>query len=100
MITKTVNDKAVGIAYAIASRISNEAAAGLGDAGDKFGGIGRNGAVKTAEAVDGRLLPVGGVYAFRPRVLHNLLADDFIHDHSEVKGKEVAYAVLSAIGAV
>ena len=99
MITKTANDKAVGIAYAIASRISNEAAAGIGDVGDKFGGIGRNGAVKTAEAVDGRLLPVGGAYAFRPRVLHNLLADDFIHDHSEVKGKEVAYAVLSAIGA-
>jgi hypothetical protein len=100
MITKTANDRAVGIAYAIASRISNEAAAGIGDAGDKFGGIGRNGAVKTAEAVDGRLLPVGGAYAFRPRVLHNLLADDFIHDHSDVKGKEVAYAVLSAIGAV
>jgi hypothetical protein len=100
VITKTANDKAVGIAYAIASRISNEAAAGIGDAGDKFGGIGRNGAVKTAEAVDGRLLPVGGAYAFRPRVLHNLLADDFIHDHSDVKGKEVAYAVLSAVGAV
>jgi hypothetical protein len=100
VITKTANDKAVGIAYAIASRIANDAASGVGDAADKFGGIGRNGAVKTAEAVDGRLLPVGGAYAFRPRVLHNLLADDFIHDHSEVKGKEVAYAVLSAIGAV
>ena len=55
-------------------------------------------ALKTTEAVDGELLPVGGAYAFRPRVLHNLLADKFIADHSAVKGKEVAYAVLSAIG--
>ena len=53
----------------------------------------------TPEAVDGRLLAVGGSYAFRPRALHNLLADDFIRDHSAVKGPEVAYAVLSAIGA-
>jgi hypothetical protein len=98
VITKTANDKPVGVAYAIASRIANEAAAGLGDAGDRFGGIGRNGAVKTAEAVEGRLLAVGGAYTFRPRAVHNLLADDFIKNHSDVKGVEVAYAVLSAIG--
>ncbi len=99
VITKTANDKAVGIAYAIASRVANDAASGVGDAGDKYGGIGRNGAVKTPEAVDGRLLAVGGSYAFRPRAVHNLLADDFIRDHSAVKGTEVAYAVLSAIAA-
>jgi predicted alpha/beta hydrolase family esterase len=98
VITKTANDRAVGFAYAVASRISNDASAGVGDAGDRFGGIGRNGAVKTTEAVDGELLPVGGAYAFRPRALHNLLADKFIADHSAVKGKEVAYAVLSAMG--
>ena len=97
VITKTANDKAVGFAYAVASRISNDPAAGVGDARDKFGGIGRNGAVKTTEAVDGELLAVGGPYAFKPRTLHNLLADKFIADHSAVKGKEVAYAVLSAI---
>ena len=59
VITKTANDKAVGFAYAVASRISNDAAAGVGDAGDKFGGIGRNGAVKTTEAIDGELQAVG-----------------------------------------
>jgi hypothetical protein len=53
--------------------------------------------VKTTEAVDGELLAVGGVYAFKPRTLHNLLADKFIADHSAVKGIRVAYAVLSAI---
>jgi pimeloyl-ACP methyl ester carboxylesterase len=98
LITKTGNDKAVGIAYAIASRIANEAAAGLGDAADKFGGIGRNGAQKTPEAVERELLPAGGSYTFQPRALHNLLADAFIRDHSDVKGREVGYAVLSAIG--
>jgi hypothetical protein len=97
VITKTANDRAVGFAYAVASRISNDAAAGVGDARDKFGGIGRNGAVKTAEAKDGQLLAVGGGYAFQPRVLHNLLADEFIKDHSDVKGPQVAYAVLSAV---
>jgi pimeloyl-ACP methyl ester carboxylesterase len=97
IITKTANDKAVGLAYAVASRVSNDAAAGVGDAGDKFGGIGRNGAVKTAEAKDGQLLAVGGGYAFQPRALHNLLADEFVKDHSDVKGPQVAYAVLSAV---
>ncbi len=97
VITKTANDKAVGFAYAVASRISNDAAAGVGDAGDKFGGIGRNGAVKTTEAIYGELLAVGDKYTFKPRALHNLLADKFIADHSAVKGVQVAYAVLSAI---
>jgi len=44
LITHTANDKAVGIAYALASRISGQTGAALGDATDVFGGIGRNGA--------------------------------------------------------
>ena len=53
------------------------------------GGVGADG---------GELLPAGGAYAFRPRALHNVLADKFIADHCAVKGREVAYAVLSGIG--
>ena len=44
--TYTANDKAVGIAYALASRISGDNRAAFGDASDPFGGLGRNGAVQ------------------------------------------------------
>ena len=44
----------------------------------------------------GTLLPVGGAYPWQPHRPHNLLADAFVADHSDVKGREVAYALLSA----
>jgi pimeloyl-ACP methyl ester carboxylesterase len=98
LITHTANDKAVGIAYALASRVAGQVAAGLGDAGDKFGGIGRNGAQRTPEAVQARLLDVGGTYQLTAGKAHNLLADTFIASHSAVTGPQVAYALLSAVG--
>jgi hypothetical protein len=97
LITHTGNDKAVGIAYAIASRIAGQNASSVGDANDTFGGIGRNGAQKTPEAVFETLLDVGGDYPLQAGKLHNLLADRFIKDHSDVTGKEVAYALRSAV---
>ncbi len=56
LITHTKNDKAVGIAYPLASRINGVKTAALGDENDPYGGIGRNGAQKTPEAVVGELL--------------------------------------------
>ena len=50
IITHTKNDKAVGIAYPLASRIAGQNAAALGDQNDPYGGMGRNGAQKTSEA--------------------------------------------------
>jgi hypothetical protein len=97
VITHTGNDKAVGIAYAIASRIAGQNAAGVGDANDTYGGIGRNGAQKTSEALFGQLLDVRGPYKWKAGALHNLQADTFIKNHSDVKGKPVAYAILSAV---
>jgi hypothetical protein len=97
LITHTGNDLAVGIAYAIASRIAGQVAAAVGDANDIYGGIGRNGAQKTPEALPGDLLDVGGTYRWQPQRPHNLLADRFIADHSDVTGRQVAYAVLSAL---
>lgn len=96
LVTHTANDVAVGIAYAVASRLANQVAAGIGGPDDRYGGIGRNGAQRTAEAVPGTLVAVGGAYAWQPRRPHNLLADAFVANHSDVKGREVAYAVLSA----
>lgn len=97
LITHTGNDKAVGIAYAIASRIAGQAGARVGAADDTFGGIGRNGAQRTSETVTARLLDVGKSYTWRAGKLHNLNADEFISDHSDVTGREVAYALLSAM---
>jgi pimeloyl-ACP methyl ester carboxylesterase len=97
VITHTANDRAVGIAYAIASRIAGQNASAVGDANDTYGGIGRNGAQKTSEANFGQLLAVGGTYTWNAHVLHNLQADAFIKDHSDIKGEQVAYAIMSAI---
>ena len=98
VVTHTRNDRAVGVAYAIASRVAGQVAQGVGDAGDKYGGLGRNGALKTPEATSGRLLAAGAAaYDLQPGRVHNLLADEFISNHGDVAGTEVAYAVLSAI---
>ena len=96
LITHTANDLAVGIAYAIASRLANQIDTGIGGPDDRYGGLGRNGALRTDEALPGALLPVGGTYPWQPNRPHNLLADAFIADHSDIKGREVAYALLSA----
>ncbi|KWW97824.1 hypothetical protein TH66_20525 [Carbonactinospora thermoautotrophica] len=97
LITHTANDKAVGIAYALASRIAGQVAAAVGDAGDKYGALGRNGAQKTPEARFGRLQEVGAAYSWQPGRLHNLLADAYIRSHSDYKGRQVAYALLHAV---
>jgi hypothetical protein len=45
-ITHTRNDRAVGIAYPLASRLAGQTAAAFGDENDKYGGLGRNGVQK------------------------------------------------------
>ncbi|MGH6898208.1 MAG: hypothetical protein ACREJ5_16945 [Geminicoccaceae bacterium] len=97
LITHTVNDRAVGIAYPIASRIARQDASDLGDEDDVYGGMGRNGALHTPEAEAGELLAVGGPYAFVPGKVYNLRSDAFISGHSDVTGPAVVHAVLSAV---
>ena len=101
IITHTKNDRAVGVAYPLASRIARQKAAALGDENDPYGGMGRNGAQNTAESADAaaELGAAGTNYQFSPGKVHNLKAD-VIQDHGDVARVEVAYAVLSAAGAV
>ncbi|MEV6645452.1 hypothetical protein [Amycolatopsis sp. NPDC051371] len=99
VVTHTANDLAVGVAYAIASRIAGQTVSALGDASSPYGGLGRNGAQRTAEAVTAELLPVGGSYRWRPGVPHNLLADRFVRGHTDVCGPQIAHALWSAIAA-
>ncbi|VVJ16934.1 Uncharacterised protein [Amycolatopsis camponoti] len=97
LVTHTANDLAVGVAYALASRIAGRPASAAGDASSPYGGLGRNGARRTAEAVTAELLPVGGSYRWRPGVPHNLLADRFVRGHTDVCGPQIAHALWSAI---
>ena len=99
VVTYTVNDKAVGLAYPLSSRLARQQSSALGDANDPYGGIGRNGAVKTPEARGGELLAAGGPYAFAPGAIYNLRADAYITEHNDVARPETAYAMLSAVTA-
>ena len=95
IITHTKNDRAVGIAYPLASRIAGQNAAALGDQNDPYGGMGRNGAQKTAEADNVATMGLPGTkYSFQPGKVHNILAD-VITGHSDITRIEVAYAVLA-----
>ena len=101
LITHTPNDSAVGRAYAIASRLSNDAAKGLGGPEDPFGGLGCNGARnmgnhELAQNVN-RLLAVNAPYTLQRGRIHNLEASEFISSHSDVKGKQIAWAIGRAV---
>jgi hypothetical protein len=98
LVTHTRNDRAVGLAYPIASRIAFDNANALGDAGDQFGGIGRNGALFCATR-DTTLGAVGTAYGFAPGTIYNLDADAVITGHSDIRKDEVAHAILSAVAA-
>jgi hypothetical protein len=97
LVTCTKNDTAVGIAYPLASRIAGQDSAGLGDENDPYGGIGRNGALKTPEAIKGSLLEAKSAYTFKAGSIYNLNADAFIGDHSDICRPEVAWALASSI---
>jgi hypothetical protein len=107
VVTYTPNDRAVGIAYPTASRLAGTVASAFGDANDKFGGLGRNGAQKmdpgeVAQGVD-RLQPVGGSYSWRPGHFHNLESSQYIVNpsggdaHMFVTSKEVAWTISRAM---
>lgn len=97
LITHTKNDKAVGIAYPIASRLSHDDSAAFGDENDRFGGIGRNGAQNTPEVVNENLKSQSGIYAFDPGLIYNLKADPFVSDHSDVKNRAIANMIVHVI---
>jgi hypothetical protein len=96
LITHSKNDRAVGLAYPLASRLNGDDAAGMGDNTDRFGGMGSNGAqnVDKAEIV---LLPVGGKYDFTTsgKRVFNLNGDAIIQSHGDIARPETA-AVLAA----
>jgi hypothetical protein len=99
LITYSEFDRANGVAYPIASRLSQDKTQGFGDKTDVFGAIGHNGAQQMAagEVVEGELLAVGHRYDFSAPKLYNLNGAEFIKDHGMVTGKEIAHALMNAL---
>ena len=96
IVTHTHNDKAVLLAYAVASRVAGQVSAGVGDPNDPYGGLGANGAIATDEADEGTLESAAHNYTFTRGRIQNLLADAHIAHHGDVRNPEVANAVLQA----
>ena len=70
----------------------------IGDERDEFGGIGRNGPLKTSEVATVKLNSAGTPYHFKDRVINNLDGSGgLIKDHSDVTNEAVTYAFASAI---
>jgi len=99
LVTYTLNDNANRVAYPLASRLARQVAAAFGDASDRYGAIGANGAQSTPEAVAGSLLSRDGSYDFESGVVYNLEGSDYIDNHSDVAGREIANAIVAAVNA-
>jgi hypothetical protein len=99
LITHSVQDKAVGLAYPLASRIAGDTAAGMGDANDIFGGIGRNGAQHMGSlSQDLMLLPAQTPYALGAgKLIFNFNGDQIITGHSDVGRPETAWLIAMRI---
>ena len=97
-ITHTHNDRAVGIAYVIASRASRVTAARFGGPSDPFGGMGANGAqlITDGEAVTAHVV-AGQAPPLMSKKINNLLADAIIADHNDVTNVDVARLVLQSV---
>jgi hypothetical protein len=101
LITHSKNDRAVGLAYPLASRLNGDDAAGMGDANDRFGGMGANGAQHVDKA-EIALLPVGGKYDFTTsgQRVFNLNGDAIIQSHGDIGRPETAAVLAAAMNPV
>ena len=96
--TFSAEDTVVGKAYAISSRLARDNSREIGDASDEFGGIGRNGALKTVEVTTSPLSAPGQPYDYKLGVINNLDGSGgLIKDHSDVTNGAVTFAFASAV---
>jgi hypothetical protein len=96
--TFSAQDTVVGKAYSVMSRLSGDSTREIGDASDMFGGIGRNGPLKTTEVATSPLHAAGTRYTFQPHVINNLDGSGgLIRNHGDVTSEAVTYAFASAV---
>jgi len=93
--TRSVNDKAVGVAYPLAVGLAGQTDFAPDDF-PLFGGIGTFGIQGTSVADDLPMLAANRDYSFARGRIHNLEGSDFIPSHSGIDGPEVAHAIWQA----
>jgi len=95
--TRSVHDKAVGLAYPAAVALVGQAAFNPNDF-PLFGGVGTYGLQGTSIAEPGQLalLEPSGSYHFKPGRLYNLEGSQYIPSHNGIDGPEVAHAIWQA----
>jgi hypothetical protein len=96
--TFSAQDTVVGGPYSIMSRLALDNTREIGDASDEYGGIGRNGPLKTAEVVTSKLQTPGKAYDYKADIINNLDGSGgLIKDHSDVTNEAITYAFASAV---
>jgi hypothetical protein len=96
--TFSEQDTVVGRAYSIMSRLAGDNTREIGDASDEFGGIGRNGPLKTTEVFNARLRTPGTAYDYKAGVINNLDGSGgLIKNHGDVTSDAITYAFASAV---
>ena len=99
--TFSAQDTVVGTTYALASRVAGDNVKAIGDANDPFGGLGRNGAVKTTESTSSKLKTAAAPdapYQFQLGVVNCLDGSGgLIKDHGDVTNPDVTYAFACSV---
>lgn len=96
--TFSKQDTVVGTVYALASRLARDSLQAIGDASDPYGGIGHNGAQRTAESTAIALHRAGDSYQWRRDIVTCLDGSaGLIAGHGDVTNPHVTYAIASAI---
>jgi len=96
--TFSAQDTVVGGPYSIMSRLALDNTREIGDASDEYGGIGRNGPLKTTEVVTSKLQTPGNAYDYQVDIINNLDGSGgLIKDHSDVTNEAITYAFASAV---
>jgi hypothetical protein len=96
--TFSAEDTVVGKAYSIMSRLAGDNTREIGDASDEYGGIGRNGPLRTTEVANARLHAAGTAYDYKIGVINNLDGSGgLIKDHGDVTSDAITYAFASAV---
>ena len=103
LATHSQHDSVVGFAYTSMAAISLNNSKAIGDENSQFGGVGRNGVLKTPESVKQDLLVEGNTYSFPPDHLYNLDGSrivngvELIKSHGDIRNKHVTWAFASLL---
>jgi hypothetical protein len=97
--TFSSKDSVLAYAYAIMSRLAGDRTRDIGDEGDPFGALGRNGPLRMDELAAGTLVPPGdNAYDFKTGVVNSLDGSGgLIGNHGDVTNEAVTYAFARAV---